>query len=145
MKNQDFFLEIVKQSPNIYQYIKFTVGTPYISAFDALGNRSAKHVTYDDVARAARRSIETKQPTLAYDNGVYCWSNGTNQVYLFIEPDLAHALWPNREPLKTEFVPMANGETLLTFPSLIHMRNTSYLHQKQKLADAARLNTQHLL
>ena len=145
MKNEDFFLEVVKQNPNIYQYIKFTAGTPYISAFDTLGHRSAKHVTHEDVTRAAQRSIDTKQPTLAYDNGVYCWANGADQVYLFVEPDLARTLWPNREPLKTVFVPMANGETLLTFPSLAHMRNTSYRHQKQKIADTIRLNTQHLL
>ena len=39
MKNEDIFLEIVKQNPSIYQYVKFTAGTPYISAFDSNGKR----------------------------------------------------------------------------------------------------------
>ena len=145
MKNEDIFLNVVKRTPHIYQYIKFTAGTPYISAFDANGRRIATHVSHEDVVRAAKRSTETKQPVLAYENGVYCWSNGENEIYLFVEPDLAHALWPNREPLKTEFVPMANGETLLTFPSLMHMRNTSYRYQKEKIARAQQIATQHLL
>lgn len=145
MEKEDIFLKIAKQKPEVYQYIHFQAGIPYISAFDTNGNRIAKHVTHDDVARAARRSIEIRQPTLAYDNGVYCWSNGKDNVYLFVEPDLAHALWPNREPLKTEFVPMANGETLLTFPSFVHMRNTSYRHQKSKLNDMLATSNQHTL
>lgn len=141
MKNEDIFLKIVKQNPSIYQYVEFKPGTPYISAFDANGHRTAKHVTHDDISRAIKLSAKTNMPTLAYDNGVYCWVE-KNKVYLFVEPDLAHALWPNREPLKNEYVPMANGETLLTFPSLIHMRNTSYHHQKAKLANIAQLQKQ---
>lgn len=144
MKNEDIFLKIVKQNPSIYQYIELTPGTPYISAFDASGRRTAKHVTSDDKQRAMEANIRTKAPTLTYDNGIYCWADGFH-VYLFVEPDLARALWPNREPLKNEYVPMANGETLLTFPSLVHMRNTSYHHQKQKLIDAAQRTTQHTL
>ena len=144
MKNEDMFLKIVKQNPAIYQYIEFKVGTPYISAFDATGRRTAKHVTHEDISRTTQLSLTTSQPTLAYDNGVYCWVEN-NKIYLFVEPDLAHALWPNREPLKTAHVPMSNGETLLTFPSLIHMRNTSYHHQKQKLMNASQKNTQHTL
>lgn len=143
MKNEEIFLNVVKQNPSIYQYVKFTAGTPYISAFDASGRRVAKHVSHDEVKRAAKLSTETKSPVLAYDNGVYCWSNGENEIYLFVEPDLAHALWPNREPVKTEYVPMANGETLLTFPSLIHLRNISYHHQKNKIARAAQKKQQH--
>ncbi len=144
MEKEDFFLSVVKQNPSVYQYVCFTPGTPYISAFDTNGKRIAKHVTFDDQMRAAQLSIKTNQPTLAYNNGVYCWADN-NHVYLFVEPDLARALWPNREPLKNEYVPMANGETLLTFPSLAHMRNTSYRHQKAKIADTIRLNTQHSL
>ncbi len=144
MKNEDIFLNIVKQNPNIYQYVKFTVGTPYISAFDTNGRRTAKHVTHDDRQRAMEANIRTQTPTLAYDNGVYCWADGYN-VYLFVEPDLARALWPNREPLKNEYVPMANGETLLTFPSLAHMRNTSYHYQKQKIINATHTTHQKTL
>ena len=141
MKNEDIFLEIVKQNPSIYQYVEFKPGTPYISAFDASGRRIAKHVTIDDKQRAMQANIRTKAPTLSYDNGVYCWADGVH-VYLFVEPDLAHALWPNREPLKNEYVPMANGETLLTFPSLVHLRNISYHHQKAKLANITQLQKQ---
>ena len=144
MKNEDIFLKIVNQNPSIYQYIELIPGTPYISAFDASGRRTAKHVTIDDKQRAMEANTRTKAPTLAYDNGIYCWADGIH-VYLFVEPDLARALWPNREPLKNEYVPMANGETLLTFPSLVHMRNTSYHHQKQKLIDAAQRTTQHTI
>lgn len=144
MKNEDIFLKIVKQNPSIYQYIEFKPGIPYISAFDANGHRTAKHVTHDDIERATNLSAKTQSPTLAYDNGVYCWVE-KNKVYLFVEPDLAHALWPDREPLQNEYVPMANGETLLTFPSLVHMRNTSYHHQKQKLMDATNRTKQHTL
>ncbi|MBE6459704.1 MAG: hypothetical protein E7009_01830 [Alphaproteobacteria bacterium] len=144
MKNEDIFLKIVKQNPSIYQYVEFKTGTPYISAFDTNGRRTAKHVTYDDKHRALEPAIRTKAPTLSYDNGVYCWADGTN-VYLFVEPDLARALWPNREPLQNGYVPMANGETLLTFPSLMHLRNTSYHHQKQKLMNAAQRTTQHTI
>lgn len=144
MKNEDIFLKIVKQNPSIYQYTEFKVGTPYISAFDSTGRRTAKHVTHDEFSRITELSLKNNQPTLAYDNGVYCWVENNN-VYLFVEPDLARALWPNREPLQNEYVPMANGETLLTFPSLMHLRNTSYHHQKQKLMDTAQRTTQRTL
>ena len=144
MEKEDIFLKIAKQKPEIYQYIQFQVGTPYISAFDTNGKRVAKHVTFDDKMRAAQLSIKTQQPTLAYDNGIYCWADNS-RVYLFVEPDLAHALWPDREPLKNEYVPMSNGETLLTFPSLAHMRNTSYRHQKSKLNDILATSNQHTL
>ena len=141
MKNEDIFLKIVKQNPSIYQYVEFKPGTPYISAFDANGRRTAKHVTHAEESRAMAPAKKYGTPTLSYDNGVYCWADGVH-VYLFVEPDLAHALWPNREPLKNEYVPMANGETLLTFPSLVHLRNISYLHQKAKLANIAQLQKQ---
>ncbi len=142
MKNEEIFLNVVKQNPSVYQYVKFTTGTPYISAFDASGRRIAKHVTFDDKQRAQEAAIRSKEPTLSYDNGVYCWADGTS-VYLFVEPDLAQALWPNREPLKNVYVPMANGETLLTFPSLMHLRNISYYHHKNKIAQAAQKTYQH--
>ena len=142
MKNEDIFLKIVKQNPNIYQYTKFKAGIPYISGFDSMGKRIAKHVTQQDVERASKLSTDNKQPVLAYNNGVYCWSFGPDAVFLFVEPDLAHALSPNCEPLKTEYVPMSDGETLLTFPSLMHMRNTSYRHQKAKLEATRQLQHQ---
>ena len=132
-KNEDIFLKIVKKNPNIYQYTRFTAGIPYISSFDASGKRIAKHVTQEDVIRASKLSTNNNAPVLAYNNGIYCWSFGPDAVFLFVEPDLAHALSPTQEALKTEYVPMSDGETLLTFPSLVSMRNTSYRHQKAKI------------
>ncbi len=134
MKKEEAFLKVAKLNPQVFQYIPFKAGTPYISGFDAMGNRTAKHITHEDVINATKLSTELNIPVLTYENGIYCWSWGTDCVFLFVEPDFAAEFEKTGTMVRTnQFVPMTNGETLLTFPSLIHLRNTSYLHQKAKI------------
>lgn len=135
------FLRTVGKNPSVFQYTRFVAGTPYITSFDQNGRRTARHVSHDEVIVASKLSTQLNQPVLTYDNGVYCWSWGPDVVFLFVEPELAHALMPNRKPITTEFVPMANGETYLGSPSLSHLRRISYDYQKRKIAQ----QTQQLL
>lgn len=134
MKKEEAFLTVAKQNPAVFQYIPFKAHTPYISAFDANGKREARQVTNQDIKNAADLSIKLDTPVLSYENGVYCWAWGADCVFLFVEPDFAAAFEATGTKVRTDqFVPMVNGETLLTFPSLVHLRNASYLHQKAKL------------
>ena len=128
-------MKIANKNPQIFQYIPFKVGTPYISAFDAMGNRKACQVNDNDIKLSSKLSSQLDKPVLSYENGVYCWSWGADCIFLFVEPDLAEEFEKHGTHVQhDQFVPMTNGETLLTFPSLIHLRNTSYLHQKAKIA-----------
>lgn len=141
--NAEAFLRTVGQNPSVFQYTPYKVGTPYITPFDKNGHRVARHVTQYDVEMASKLSTTLNQPVLTYENGVYCWSWGPDAVFLFVEPDLAAALFPTRKPITTEFVPMANGETYLGSPSLKHLYRISYEHQKRKITQQTNQVLQH--
>lgn len=134
MKNESPFIKIAKQNPHVFQYTKFCAGFPYITSFNHLGGRSAHFVTQDEITKTTEMSVKYNLPFLCYENGVYCWTNGPDEIYLFVEPDFAEAL--NQVGYKTHtngYVPMTNGETYLGSPSLDTLRHLSHQHQRAKL------------